>query len=231
MLLWLLNYWRARTTATPMLVLRQADAAVGGQEPEQLAKLDLPGVEITGDHLELASLAWRAYRAPTPQAWFNLLNTDLSPLPRLRSCVLALLDELPNQATDLGATEARILELISSGDALPYDVFPGHEKPNKRRVFHYWEIGLLLDGLARCLVPAVSGLDEGPFSLEMHRDQTRHERYKRSRLSLTDLGKAVLAGREDFRRYNPIRRWWGGTEVTNQRLWRWNSDSRTLVAP
>ena len=81
---------------------------------------------------------------------------------------------------------------------IPYDVFPGHEKPNKRRVFHYWEIGLLLDGLARCPVPAVSGLDEGPFSLEMHRDQTRHERYKRSRLSLTDLGKAVLAGREDF---------------------------------
>ena len=231
MLLWLLNYWRARTTATPMLVLRQADAAVGGTEPEQLAKLDLPAVEITGDHLELASLAWRAYRAPTPQAWFNLLNADLSPLPRLRSCVLALLEELPNQATGLGATEARILELISSGDALPYDVFPGHEKPNKRRVFHYWEIGLLLDGLARCPVPAVSGLDEGPFSLEMHRDQTRHERYKRSRLSLTDLGKAVLAGREDFRRYNPIRRWWGGTEVTNQRLWRWNSDSRTLVAP
>ena len=26
------------------------------------------------DHLEIASMAWQAYRAPTPQAWFDLLS-------------------------------------------------------------------------------------------------------------------------------------------------------------
>ncbi|MGL3108430.1 hypothetical protein [Bradyrhizobium sp. BR 1432] len=76
----------------------------------------------------------------------------------------------------------------------------------------------------------MSGLDEGPFSLDMHDDALRHARYKQSRLSLTDLGKAVLAG-EDFRRDNPIRRWWGGTLLTNERLWRWDSQTRLLVAP
>ena len=54
-----------------------------------------------------------------------------------------------------------MLELISEGNACPPDVFPGHEKRNKRRVFGYWEIGSLLDGLARCPAPVVSGLDEG----------------------------------------------------------------------
>ena len=32
-------------------------------------------------------------------------------------------------------------------------------------------------------------------------------------------------------RHNPIKRWWGGTELTNERLWRWDRESRLLVAP
>ena len=62
----------------------------------------------------------------------------------------------------------------------------------------------------------------------MHDECERLERYKESRLSLTALGKAILAGTEDFSRHNPIDRWWGGTRLTNDRLWRLNS---VLVAP
>ncbi|WP_283848772.1 hypothetical protein [Bradyrhizobium brasilense] len=35
----------------------------------------------------------------------------------------------------------------------------------------------------------------------------------------------------DFSQYNTIHRWWGGTELTNERLWRWDAESRALVAP
>jgi hypothetical protein len=41
----------------------------------------------------------------------------------------------------------------------------------------------------------------------------------------------VVAGKGDFGRHNPIHRWWGGTELTNERLWRWDRGSRALVAP
>ncbi len=27
---------------------------------------------------------------------------------------------------------------------------------------------------------------------------------------------------EDFSRHNPIDRWWGGTHLTNDNLWRWS---------
>lgn len=110
-------------------------------------------------------------------------------------------------------------------------MFPGHHKPNKRRVFGYWEVGSLLDGLARCSTPAVSGLDEGPFTTAMHEDTNRHERYQRSKLNLSPLGKAVLARTEDFSLHNPIRRWWGGTELNNHRFWRWDAANRALIAP
>jgi hypothetical protein len=77
----------------------------------------------------------------------------------------------------------------------------------------------------------VAGLAEGPFTEEMHEDRQRHQRYKVSRLSLTTLGEAILKRTEDFSRHNPISRWWGGTELTNDRLWRWDPASHALVAP
>ena len=228
---WLLDYLRHHVQTASKLTLVQADVCIGNHAPEELAGWRLPAIKITNDHLEAASMAWQAYRQPTPQDWFNLLGEDLSVLPQLRQSVLELLEELPMVATGLGATEMRMLELISAGDAGPFDVFPGDKKPNKRRVFDFWEIGALLDGLAHCPAPAVSGLDEGPFTLEMHEDRNRHERYQRSKLELTAYGNAILAGAEDFSRHNPIHRWWGGTRLTNDCLWRWDPATRDLIAP
>jgi hypothetical protein len=230
-LIWLLDYLRQHGKTASKLTLVQADVRIGSHPPEEVAKWRLPAVKILNDHLETASLAWQAYRQPTPQHWFNLLGEDLDVLQQLRQIVSELLEELPMHTTGLGATEMRMLELISAGDAGPFDVFPGHRKRNQRRVFGYWEIGALLDGFAHCAAPAVSGLDEGPFTDEMHVDRNRLKRYKRSKLKLTPLGEAILAQTEDFSRHNPIHRWWGGTELTNDRLWRWDSANRALIAP
>jgi hypothetical protein len=231
MLIQLLDHFRSHETVASTLTLFQADVVIASQRPEALSKWRPPAVKIQNDHLEAASMAWQAYRQPTPQHWFNLLGKDLSVLPQLRQTMLELLEELPTIATGLGATEMRMLELISAGNASPFDVFPGHRSRNQRRVFGYWEIGVLLDGLARCPAPAVSGLDEGPFTLDMHDDRDRFERYKQSKLQLTPLGNAILAGTEDFSRHNPIHRWWGGTELINNRLWRWDPTSRALIEP
>ncbi|MCK1359214.1 hypothetical protein [Bradyrhizobium sp. 199] len=230
-LLWLLDLCGGEKEAASKLVMRQLDGAASDAGPERFAKLNPPIVELTQDRLELARRAWRAYRASTPQAWFDLIDADLSRLPRLQHCALDLLEELPGVTNGLGATEMRILQLIAPGEVHPFDVFPGHQKLNERRAFDYWEVGALLDGLARCPVPAVSGLEEGPFTLALHDDPLRYARYKQSRLRLTDLGKAVLAGEEDFGGDNPIHRWWGATELTNARLWRWDRERRLLVAP
>jgi hypothetical protein len=230
-LIWLLDYLRQHARITPKLTLVQADMDIGNHSPEEVATWRPSAIKILNEHLEVASMAWHAYRQPTPQDWFNLLGEDLSVLPQLRHSLLELLEELPMQATGLGATEMRMLELISAGRAGPFDVFPGDKKPNERRVFGYWEVGALLDGLAHCPAPAVSGLDEGPFTPEMHDDRHRHERYRQSKLGLTAFGKAILARTEDFSRGNPIHRWWGGTELTNDNLWRWDAANRTLTAP
>ncbi|MDF0583697.1 hypothetical protein [Bradyrhizobium yuanmingense] len=76
-LLWLLDHCGSDRAAASKLVMRPLDIAVSGLGPEGLAKLNPPLVRLTQDHVGLAGRAWRAYRAPTPQAWFGLLETDL----------------------------------------------------------------------------------------------------------------------------------------------------------
>jgi hypothetical protein len=226
-LIWLLDYFGSHDAATH-LVLCHVDATLGDATPQELAKWKFPKVEITSDQLEIAHRAWQAYCAPTPAAWFSLLNENLSILPQLKRCVVEMLEELPGARTGLGASEMRILELISAGYQHPFDVFPHYKQRFQRRVFGYWETGALLERLALAPVPAISGLAEWPFTVEMHNLKSRHERYKASRLSLTPLGQAILRQADDFSRHNPIHRWWGGTELTNDRLWRWDP---VLIAP
>lgn len=230
-LIWLLDYLRSYEELASRLTLVQADLPVDSQSAEELAKSQPLARNLRDEHLAVASAAWRAYRAPTPEAWRNLLDQDLTVLPLLRQTVIAMLEELPSPITGLGATEMRIVELVAESGKVPSDVFPGHESRNERRVFDYWEFGEVLDGLARCPAPAVSGLNEGPFSIEMMQYRKRAERYEQSKLSLTPLGKAILAGTGDFTRHNPIDRWWGGTHLTNDNLWRWDPDNKALVAP
>ena len=64
-----------------------------------------------------------------------------------------MLEELPGRATGLGASELRILELISAGYVHPFEVFPHYKQRFQRRVFDYWEAGALLEGLALAPMP------------------------------------------------------------------------------
>ena len=120
-----------------------------------------------------------------------------------------------------------MLELIARGYSLTNALFHLGQL-RQTRVFNEWEYGYLLDELAHGPRPAVAGLDEELRTLDRDNLRDRHTAYLRSVLSLTGFGKAVLAHQEDFSRHNPIDRWWGGTHLTNDRLWRWDP---VLTAP
>ncbi|MGH6710773.1 MAG: hypothetical protein ACREEK_17590 [Bradyrhizobium sp.] len=224
-LIWLLDYFRSYPETVERLKFRLIDLDM--IQLDVLGKWQPPTVEITDKELETASSAWRAYAAPTPQACFDLLGKDLSALPLLKPVLVDLLEELPSSSTGLGASEMRMLELIGRGYSLTNALFHLYQL-RQTRIYGEWEYGYLLDGLAFGPRPAIAGLDEELRTLGREQLRSRHDAYLRSELSLTEFGKAVLAGKEDFSRHNPIDRWWGGTHLTNDNLWRWNP---ALVAP
>jgi hypothetical protein len=216
-----LDFFRSHPEAAAKLKLRLIGFDLITADERRSDWTDVPIVRVRTADMEVASASWQAYRATTPEACFDLLRRDLSAFPMLRPALLDLLQELPWSATGLGATEMRLLELISTGftgtNALFY--LRGFRQ---RGVFNDWEIGTLLEGLAHCPKPAVAGLDEELRTLSKENYRGRLRAFQRSRLSLTKFGEEILANKEDFSRHNPIDRWWGGTRLTNDRLWRWS---------
>jgi hypothetical protein len=220
-LIWLLDYFRSYPKTLARLKLRLLDRDMIMVPPNSFRKWPPRLVDVTKQELATASAAWRAYRKTTPEACFDLLRKDLSALPLLRPVLLDLLAELPSASTGLGATEMRMLELIGRGYAGTNALF--HLKSLRQtRVFDEWQMGYLLDGLAFGPMPAISGLDEELRTIKRENLGDRHKAGLRNRLSLTQFGKSVLAHKEDFSRHNPIDRWWGGTRLTNDCLWRWD---------
>jgi hypothetical protein len=226
-LIWMIGLLSSHPEIVAKLKIRLVDFDLLMAKPEELARWKVPAVEVTESEIETASMAWQAYRSATPEACFDLLAKDLSALPLLRPAMLDLLEELPSHATGLGATEMRLLELIARGYTLTNALFNLYSV-RQRRVFNTREIGFLLEGLAHGPNPAIAGLDDALRTLDRENYRGRDEAYRRSLLSLTELGWAIVAHKEDFSHYNPIDRWWGGTRLTNDCLWRWNP---ALVAP
>ncbi|MCK1734215.1 hypothetical protein IVA79_09665 [Bradyrhizobium sp. 138] len=229
-LIWILDYLRSEPYMAERLKLRFVDFDLPGADAAELRHRNVREFELADSDFEMARLAWEAYRAPTPELCFGLLGRDIPRLPFLKPAIEELLAELPSPITGLGATEAQLLRLIANGHNRTKELFqPGGLL--ETRVFDQWELGPLLEGLGSGPMPAITGLDPKLATLAPHDARGRNAAYRRSRLSLTEFGKAVLDGREEFRRHNAIRRWWGGTLLTNERLWRWDHESRLLIAP
>lgn len=226
-LIWLLDYFRSYPETASKLKLRLIGFDLLTEQADKSDWEVVPIVRVRAEDIETASMCWQAYRATTPEACFDLLHRDLSGLPLLKPALLDLLHELPWRTSGLGATEMRLLDLIGTG-FMGTNMLFYLRGFRQRGVFSDFEIGALLEGLAHGPMPAVEGLDDELRSIDRQNLRDRLKAYQRSRLSITDFGKAILAHNEDFSRHNPIDRWWGGTHLTNDSLWRWNP---TLMKP
>jgi len=220
-LIWVLAQFQAQTEAIAKLKLRLVDFSLLTIDPAWSSWNKVPLVNIRPADIETASMCWQAYRATTPEACFDVVHRDLSAFALLRPALLDLLRELPWRGTGLGSTVIRLLELIAAGfmgtNALFY--LRGFRQ---RGVFNDMEIGRLLEGLAHGPQPVIAGLDDGLRTIDPENARRRLEAFQRSRVSVTEFGKAVLAHEQDFADHNPIDRWWGGTHLTRDNLWRWN---------
>ena len=226
-LLQLLDWLGRQEALAGRVFLVQSETPLGECRPFDVRTLQPRVVPIGPREFDLAARAWRAFRAPTPRPWFELLSADLDALPRLRDAVRRLLAELPAVDTGLRATERRMLERIAQSGAdriIPHLL----SRRDEARVFDYWSLGRLLDGLARGARPAIEDLPDGPFDMILHDDSQRWRRYHQSALRLTPLGEALLRGEDDLGRHRPSRFWWGGTKLTPEQPWRWDAALGTL---
>jgi len=150
-------------------------------------------------------------------------------LPLVAAALRRLLEELPAPADGLSGTERRALQAVVAGARTAPAAFVAaqrlEEAPFHGDTWFYRALSELGQGATRLLetdegapLPPPPPLGDGP-------------RFARLQLRLTAAGERTLHGEADRVELLGIDRWIGGTHVTPDNVWRWDSGALRLVRP
>lgn len=185
--------------------------------------------DITPEALELARVAWDAYRQPTPEAWADLALYDMSSLPFLEQTIKRALEELPAPGSGLSRSQRQVLELLRRKSMTPRDLYHAHFQLEPSSHLEDWVMYAMLDGMAEGTYPLIEGKSDVAFNPNMA--LIDWQRYIRGEIKVTSYGQAVLRGETDDRQHNGTDHWWGGTHLTDSNHWRWDPKGGQLVPP
>ncbi len=224
-------------------------AHAGGSEPELIVVGSFPGRpsfaglgELTASELETlwpsrqraapallaaATAAWDAVRAPEPTALAGWATRETEQLPFLAPALRRLLEELPAPVDGLSGTERRALEAVAAGAGTPPAAFVAAQRledaPFLGDSWFYRALSELGQGATRLLER-----DDGT-SLPPPPPLSDSRHFARLGLRLTASGEAALRGEADRVELLGIDRWVGGTHVTADDTWRWDTAERQLI--
>jgi Domain of unknown function (DUF1835) len=199
--------------------LVQADDYLGPMSADVLRRLEPSARPVTARQFAAAKRAWTAFTAETPVS-LAAIASDVSPLPYLPAAVRRLIAELPAMASGLGLTEERTLGALADRPGKVGHLFKITQGQEDARFLGDASFFRRLDGLMFCTAPLIAGL---PFPSPRRAHGPGHPDYRafvQSDVTLTESGRAALAGKLDHVRENGIDRWLGGTHLTPQNVWR-----------
>lgn len=190
---------------------------LGQLPPEALRLLWSKRRPVNAAELELGARAFKALAAEDPRALAAIARSGTPALPYLGPALLRHLRELPSCRNGLGLTEELILEML---DETPHRVGDAFQLLNAEREPLPWLGDLGFMQILDCM-----GQASGKVFLRTPDDTSGHA--ARDRLSITDLGRAVLRGDQDWLALMPPSRWVGGVRVVpGESCWRWNESAR-----
>ena len=177
--------------------------------------------------LDAATSAWAAFREPEPTSLAEWATRDSAELPFLAPALRRLIEELPAPADGLSGTERRALDAVAAGAQSPPAAFIAaqrlEEAPFLGDTSFYRALSALGQGTARLLETD----DGAPLPPPPPLSDGRH--FARMRLRLTANGEATLRGEADRVELLGVDRWIGGTHITPDNTWRWDTTRLKLV--
>ncbi|UFN47050.1 DUF1835 domain-containing protein [Roseomonas sp. OT10] len=186
---------------------------LGQLPPEALRLLWEERAPVPEAALLAGQQAWAALRAPDPRALAALARAGTSGVPQLGRALRRHLQELPWTRDGLGLSQRLTLQIVAEAPRTAAQVF--HQLMTEREPLP-WMTDLIFHDVVESLRQADAAALEGSFDGE-------ERRWPLERLSLTPLGRAVLAGEADWLSHRPQPRWVGGVRVPETPpCWRWN---------
>ena len=231
-LIFLLNWLAQRDlgrTKLSLICIREfpgiADfRGLGQLNEEQMSSVYPQRQRVTAAQLQLGSKAWAAYSSSNPKEIESLLESDLSPLPFLKSALVKHLRRFPSTDNGLGRIGNVGLDLIAKGYPNFRSLFPAFTRREPEYGFGDAQLYLELKRLSDAPTPLLKLSGGG------NRAAKDPAQMLLSSFEITEHGKAVLAGEGDFVRSNGIDHWLGGVHLEGKEAsWRWEEQAQELL--
>jgi len=184
---------------------------LGQLSGRQLSDLLPQRLPVTTEQFEIGQKVWQAFCAPDPQPLVLLAAESFQGMPFLAAALQRCLEEYPSIHDGLSRTERQLLSAGASGARHRSDYYlvsSAHEACP-------WgdqSVYLRLEGLADGPRPALERLGPDEFAL-------------------TDRGRQLLAGKDDWLRDARGDIWIGGVHFNGDGpQWRWDAARMTLVS-
>lgn len=195
---------------------------LGQLTPAEIGALFPGRTRVIPDQFATARRALRLLGGGDPEAIWRFALTEADPLEFLGDALRRWLAELPSTRNGLSLTESLGLQTFSAGAETPRDAFPivqrFETRPWQGDSMFYETLRLLASGPAPLLRPLGKVPRAG--------DPT----FATSKFEVTDAGRAVISGQEDWFRLSGASRWQGSILLEGPRpAWRWDERAERPV--
>lgn len=190
-----------------------------GQLPPEALRLLWSERQLVSERRARAGQAvWDKLRSADPTPLAAAARAGIPDLPDMARAVRRHCQELPWLRDGLSLTERLVLQILSEGPRTVGEVF--QLLVQEREPLPWLGDTMLLhilDGMKRAREPAFIGASDGG-----------QRRWPDERLTITALGRAVLAGEVDWLSLAPPERWLGGVRIASTpQCWRWDDRAAT----
>ncbi len=202
---------------------------IGQLDSMQMASLFPDRKPVTASQLRLAKDGWGAFRSSDPTTLEVFMTGDLTELSFLKAALKRYLEEFPWTSDGLTRTERQILSLVQSGISKPGRVFVDNMNFEDVLFIGDWRTFSHIANLCDADEPLLSCAPHERFKYPPTDDVTMSE-LREQELSLTPVGRDILAGNRDARTALQRDMWLGGVHLTSDApMWMWDHIIERLV--
>jgi hypothetical protein len=198
---------------------------IGECDVAQIRRLYDTRREVPAAAYPLGRAAWSAFTAADPAAIEALLAADTSALPDLAPALRRHLEQFPAVGDGLSRAERQLMLAVAGGARTPAEAFVALAATEERPFLGDAIAWDYLADLGRAPHPLLGRPDRSPL---LPPDGA----FPNQPLALTEIGRAVLAGRADRVALAGLDRWLGGVHLTGPTIpWRWDAAAGRLTSP
>lgn len=229
-LLQILDWFASRPLGRTKLTQVASDEYLGLMPPDEMRRRFASRAQVEPEQITIARGAWAAFRASSPlplQSLVERQSAELDVLPFLRAALRRQLEELPHERDGLARSERQALEELAAGHTEITALYRAahHERED---AIYMGDASFVtrLEGMSAGDAPLLR-FDDGS-EVRPPRDQSEHRAFWKRHVAITDLGRDVIAGREDRVRRCGVDHWLGGVHLYGHDVpWRWNGERVT----